>query len=227
MACKLHTFFTYFLTHMSSVLLVCISIERTLAVYNTNVIKKFKIPFMKKYRVEKVILLVVIVIAFINIHFLFFFNLTHMHPVSNIMSNGDTAVLLIDKNMINNSSINSSLSKSRMKTDKTFKNFKLRIKKFIIKSKKYSRNKFSSRSENEIPFELIIGKMAIESDLKKENNELLLCYSFWNQHYSYFMSYIWIYVDSLLYSILPRNYEIYLFIFISYTKRGYFLEIFF
>ena len=41
LVCKIHTFFTYFLTHMSSILLMVVSIERVLVVYNKTFITFF------------------------------------------------------------------------------------------------------------------------------------------------------------------------------------------
>ena len=40
--CKFHTFLTYFLTHLSSILLMVISIDRALVIYNKNFLNLFK-----------------------------------------------------------------------------------------------------------------------------------------------------------------------------------------
>ena len=68
--CKIHTFLTYFLTHMSSVVLMCVSIERLLVVLNINLTKKFKINFLNKYRIEKVLGLISCLIFLLILIFL-------------------------------------------------------------------------------------------------------------------------------------------------------------
>ena len=48
--CKLHTFLTYFLTHLSSVLLMVISIDRALVIFNKNFLNLFKSKRKKRSR---------------------------------------------------------------------------------------------------------------------------------------------------------------------------------
>jgi hypothetical protein len=72
LACKLHTFLTYFLTHMSSVVLTAVSIDRVVVLYS---MKKFIGPFGKSYRTEKAICALALLIAFLNVHYIIYLDL--------------------------------------------------------------------------------------------------------------------------------------------------------
>ncbi len=86
MLCRIHTFLTYYLTHMSSIVLMAVSIERTLVLFNKTIITfllkqtKLELNFLKNClkfnRIEKVILLIGVSLAFINVHYIYFFSLS-------------------------------------------------------------------------------------------------------------------------------------------------------
>ena len=84
--CRFHTFLTYFLTHMSSIVLMVVSIDRTILIC---VCKPEKFPYYKYLKnqldqitkmfknVNQVILGLIIFTFLINIHFIFFLNINN------------------------------------------------------------------------------------------------------------------------------------------------------
>ena len=72
--CKIHTFFTYFLTHMSSIVLMCVSIERLSVVcssVNHSFLRPTRNSTFKSNRIEKILLIITVILVFFNIHYLF------------------------------------------------------------------------------------------------------------------------------------------------------------
>ena len=69
LACKFHTFMVSWLPQMSSVVLMIVSIDRALVVYNRS-------KCFNTYCVEKTISLIAIVLITINLHHLFYFELS-------------------------------------------------------------------------------------------------------------------------------------------------------
>ena len=67
--CKIHVFLTYYLTHLSSIMLMIVSIERTCVIYN----KRFRCFQLES--INKSVLLICIVMALVNCHYLYFFSL--------------------------------------------------------------------------------------------------------------------------------------------------------
>ena len=79
LTCKLQSFFSYFLTQMSSIVLMCVSIERVLVVCNFSQsasISNLKWSFFKKLRIEKVVTIVTTFLIAINIHYVYYFSLS-------------------------------------------------------------------------------------------------------------------------------------------------------
>ena len=98
--CKIHSFLIYFLTHMSSIVLTMVNIERASIVCNRPLIdwikRKTTKYFSKKeqakldsdvekclifriyktYRVEVILIIIVLIIGLINIHFLFYMSIS-------------------------------------------------------------------------------------------------------------------------------------------------------
>ena len=68
-SCKIHVFLTYFLSHLSSIILMIVCIERSLLIQNIK-LKIFQIE-----SITKTIAVIAILIGFINVHFLFLFSL--------------------------------------------------------------------------------------------------------------------------------------------------------
>ena len=77
--CKIHTFLTYFLTHMSSLILMCVSIDRVLVICgNSSILTKIlsrKLKIYKFYTVKRVFLSLAVFLFIINVHFLVYFDL--------------------------------------------------------------------------------------------------------------------------------------------------------
>ena len=62
-SCKFHTFLTYFLTHLSNLVLAFVSIERVIVIYSKqSTISKY----FKHYRVEKVIFILILGLILID-----------------------------------------------------------------------------------------------------------------------------------------------------------------
>ncbi len=68
--CKFHSFLVYYLTHFSSMLLASMSIDRTIAILSGNSTKK-----IKPKKTFKIFLLLALVTAFFNFHFLIYMRL--------------------------------------------------------------------------------------------------------------------------------------------------------
>ena len=79
-ACKIHTFFTYFLSHMSSIILMIVSIDRVLVIWE----KPFKY-FSTNY-IEKSVILAAFLFFLINAHYIYFFNLTEPKQETSVNS---------------------------------------------------------------------------------------------------------------------------------------------
>jgi hypothetical protein len=172
--CRIHTFLTYFLTHMSSIVLMIVSIDRALVVCNKSVvgllsnkkIKKrssknkqeneklsgennrsfrFKFKFIVLNRVEKLLILVVLMLILINGHYLLFLEINSID-------------LVVIKDALN-----------------SFHEFKL-LKELVNQTK------------------LITDTAA---------NDFKICFPMNETNYNYFLNYIWIWIDTLIYSIIP------------------------
>jgi hypothetical protein len=87
LACKLHTYVTYWLTQMSSVCLSLVSIDRVLVVTNRSMRRRKHVSRLKCFklnRMEQVLVLLGFALAILNIHFVFFLELELMtSPTSN------------------------------------------------------------------------------------------------------------------------------------------------
>jgi hypothetical protein len=172
--CRLHTFLTYFLTHMSSVVLMIVSIDRALVVCNKSVVGllsnkrakkrktkneqnsssnplritsfKFKFNLITLNRVEKLLLLVVLFLILINGHYLLFLEINSID-------------LVVIKDSLNN-----------------LQEFKL-LKELVNKTK------------------LITDSSGV--------NDFKICFPMNETLYNYFLNYIWIWIDTFIYSIIP------------------------
>ena len=73
LVCRLHTFITYYLAQLASLILTCVSVERALVItrFDTNArINTTGNQVIKSNRIEKFIALIALVLAFINAHLL-------------------------------------------------------------------------------------------------------------------------------------------------------------
>ena len=77
MACRIHTFLTYFLTHLSSTILMIVSIERAFVICRSRSIlsRTANSGKLKRYYVEIFILAVCVFLILINGHYLFFMDI--------------------------------------------------------------------------------------------------------------------------------------------------------
>jgi hypothetical protein len=79
--CKIHTFFTYFLSHMSSIILMIVSIDRVLVIWEKP-LKYFSTNY-----IEKFVLLTATVCFLINSHYIYFFSLDEMNKQETLIYN--------------------------------------------------------------------------------------------------------------------------------------------
>ena len=161
--CKIHTFLTYFLTQLSSTIIMFVSIERVLVVCNFKFLSSTnsRFIFFKSKRIEKLILMIALFLCLVNIHYLFFFRLN--------MFNGN----LNNQNGLND--MNSSI-----------KILKSEISKYVDKNPAVYQTVNLSLNFNE-----------------KIDGYYYVCYSFNHKNYLYFMSYIWVFIDNSIYSLIP------------------------
>jgi hypothetical protein len=85
-ACKMHTFLTYYFTHMSSLILMLVSIERIIIIKGVKFSKTSSL--MASLSVEKIIAFIAVGIGLINSHYLYFFDL---YRLDYIVSSNETA----------------------------------------------------------------------------------------------------------------------------------------
>jgi hypothetical protein len=126
-SCKFHTFLTYFLTHMSSILLMIVSIERTFVIYNKSFFSFLRLPAKTNIgclnrrkrilnvfgciifnRIRFLFFLIFFIIFMINSHFLSFLTLISLKTVSKNVTNNFTNEFY-DYNFDNNRLLNDSL----------------------------------------------------------------------------------------------------------------------
>jgi hypothetical protein len=69
LTCKIHMFLTYFFSHLSSILMMVVSIERTLLIYNK------RLACLRLVCINRFITILALAIAFINSHYLYYFRL--------------------------------------------------------------------------------------------------------------------------------------------------------
>jgi hypothetical protein len=195
--CRIHTFLTYFLTHMSSIVLMVVSIDRALIICNKkvstlmlfrrgtrlldkpgsssiyqsiankiNVEKRHTIsdliPKIKLKKIEKLIILIAILLALFNIHFLVFMNINvYWDPISD------------DQNL---SDLNTSTRDYQTNSSIKYKHFIANQVKEVYKN--YSFNLTTAR-------------------------KAYICSPLPDSLYMNFMDKIWIWVDMCLYSLIP------------------------
>jgi hypothetical protein len=179
--CRSHTFLTYYLTHLSSIILMAVSIERTLVVFNKTIINyflkksKIELAFLKNVlrfnRIEKVVGFIAVSLALLNIHYLYFFNLNIINqnsqlPVTYEKTENGT---ILDNAYLNGTQI--------FENNRDQKNNNLAIE-----------NSVSNKTNN-------------KSDSKKDF--LYLCYPLNEFNYNIFLNHIWTWIDSTIYSFVP------------------------
>jgi hypothetical protein len=192
LTCKFHTFITYYLTHMSSITLMIISVDRTIVVSNcssflsifkrnnvinkpserSNLIRKYSIknkdnltnikksyqPMVKLNKVNKTFLILAIVLAIINSHYLFKMNLSLTDEFSDSLN-----LTFVEKETI------------------IYKNIKIPQDIYLIDAILYNANESS----------------------QFRRNKYITCFPFQGSSYFFFLDSIWIWIDAFLYSIFP------------------------
>lgn len=103
--CKMHTFLTYYLTHMSSIVLMCVSVQRYLIIHNIEVFNSIKVKFLKQkfklYHIEKIIFLIAVLLAILNSHYLIFFDLNEVEQnLYDFLNDVNGSVNSMDLNVI-------------------------------------------------------------------------------------------------------------------------------
>ena len=198
-SCKVHTFLTYTLTHSSSMILTIVSINRVLTVCNKSLtrsvnnfspsssILKNRIIYLCKLllrfyhkNVNSLIFSTIVFISSINFHYLLFMRKNfENHDLSNNQSN---------------------------LTKRVFVNFTYSWKKNKSIQQEYFYNNYNDSSNDGSS---ILRKFNI--DIKRHqfyvnislSDDLVICYPRENERYNYFLFNIWIWIDMLVYSIVP------------------------
>lgn len=179
--CRLHTFTVYFLTHLSSILLMVVSIDRALIIHNKNIksfIFRIIISIYKKliknnqylinrkrksFYVEKVVLLIIFVIFLLNFHFLIFLHL--INPVHFYVEKGD----FLNMSMIMNND------------EFVFRTLNQNI------SLTYYLLEYNQNNDADYPIVL----------------QYSICFPFQNTYYFKFLTEIWIWIDMCIFCIIP------------------------
>jgi hypothetical protein len=191
-ACRVHTFFTYFLTHMSSVLLMIVSIDRVICVTSQS-LSSFMIKNSAKFHIrklskilnlassinesyslnakyfslrksEKLILLVAFILALINSHYLIYLSL---NPIPH------------DLDTLNDTKTN------------TTKKISNKLSESITYLHENNQTHFQNNAEN------------ASNSFNNNNSIINMCYPIQKSKYEYFLVHIWIWIDTFIFSILP------------------------
>ena len=179
--CRFHTFLSYFLSHISSIVLMIVSLDRVFVVYNKS-LKYFRFNY-----IERLILIISVFLSFINIHYLFFYNINVIDKNPNNedikLSNGyhDIAKSL--------NHIGSNLIATKNKT-LFLKNLISNNNEIIFIIKSNLSNKIKVNLED-------------DKDSKILDKPLYACSPINDHIYNYFLKHVWIWIDSSLYSFMP------------------------
>lgn len=166
--CKIHVFLTYYLTHLSSIILMVVSIERLYTIHS----KKFYCCILNT--TNRFIIFIAVILAIMNSHYLYFFNL-----------NSDYRVEYNNLNIINCS--NYSIDANQLIEDNTND-----LDDYLYSNKCYMKDQYK----------FSINKTDHHSG-PSDGVQFLICYPIDNPTYSYFLDVIWVWVDSSLYSFIP------------------------
>jgi hypothetical protein len=192
LVCKMHTFFTYFLTHMSSILLMVVSIERVLVVYNktfiTFFLRRSEIRNMKrksssnsnKYSIFKIF-----------IHRFKRLNMfTDLNRVTLIMICITLFLALINAHYLFYLNINLVFN-SNNQIDLLSINYQ------------YSNNSYKDMSEVLLNKSIDLSKKNAKNYSIKRDVPVLACFPQQNTAYHYFLTNIFIWFDISIYSLMP------------------------
>ena len=202
-ACRLHTFLTYFFTHMSSTILMLVSIDRAFVITNKkSFLSIFKRDgkndrnnansIFKIKSISKIIFVTTIILFLINLHYLIFLDLNEIDDFDEL-----------DK--IKDRFINQNNSKTKILEIKILKNFVIKL-----NDSKLPVISFSNRN------------MMMMTNVRNGNDSspIYICYPFPNTIYFYFIENIWIVIDMLIYSLMPFIVMIFFsFIIIDYIRK--------
>ncbi len=173
--CRFHTFLSYFLSHISSLVLMVVSLDRVFVVYNKS-LKYFRYNY-----IERLILIISIILSLINIHYLFFYNIN-----------------VIDKNPNNED------TKVLEGYNYVTKPFNLAESNLIITKNKtlFFLNLKSNSHEIFFTINTHLPNKNDNTDYKRDK-PLYACSPINDQIYNFFLKHVWIWIDSSLYSFIP------------------------
>ena len=188
LACKFQTFLVYFLTHLSSFILMVVNINRVLVIKNQES-KKSK-ESNTNFRMNKhgqIIKSLCLLLALCNSHYLIFLN-RNLFEYKNKSNENETMIVLNFysklEERLNKSVMNLSFNYSR--------DVKLIFKRLIDDSDLGS---ISQRNLLLRYYEKYIQKNV--------NSTINMCYPTEKSHYHFFLSYIWVWIDMVIFSLLP------------------------
>ena len=201
LVCKIDTFLTYFFTHMSSIILMVVNLNRVLVIKsqksknkqeNTPIDNKQRIsislissPTFQLVKVEKVnyvIILLCLILVFCNSHYLIFMDLNRIEMFKKLEK----------PKTFNYSSIFYKKMKSMLNESLTF----------------YNNSEIKLNDKELIP-DLDLGSKSQRNSILRYYQRLNssininMCYPNVNSHYHFFLSRIWIWIDMIIFSLLP------------------------
>jgi hypothetical protein len=198
LSCKIHTFLSYFLTDMSSSILMIVSIDRVFIIknqsnknkennQNSNSLPSFRITIINK--VSKIIKLLSISLLLCNLHYLIFMN---RNSIENIKVYDYKRVL----------SLNSSIQ------TKIFQKLNISMDVFLKSNKNESNFYLYNEILSDIDFDSISQRNSLlrnHIDINQSNltGSSYICYPNDYTNYYYFISRIWIWIDMIIFSLVP------------------------
>jgi hypothetical protein len=173
--CRFHTFLSYLLGHLSSWVLMLASIDRVFVVWN----KKFNFwLFNKPNYIEKLISIVAFSLILLNTHYLIFYDL--------IQVDYNHAEIYYNLSYYNDETLKPIISDS-LKLDFEISDQNSSDYFFLQTIKQNLNNNYQKNTEK----------------LSHQTKNIFVCYSTNNPSYVYFLTHIWTWIDSVIYSILP------------------------
>ena len=196
LTCKIHTFLAYFLTHMSSFILMIVNINRVLAIKHYENVKHRFVSFFtsKLNKVGKTILILSLILIASNLHYLIFMKRNSMEKD-------------IDRKIIDSNYTFPIQTKLNKRLKESFESLTLVDYYYDKKDKRFNEimSNFGSISQRNSMLKYYKKfKFLFSGNASSKNNfTSFVCYPNDNTHYYFFIAKIWIWIDMFLFSLIP------------------------
>ena len=195
--CKIHTFLAYFLTHMSSLILMMVSIDRLLIIKdqsnnknnnNQHPISSSRFRILIVNKVGKVIIYLSIVLTLFNLHYLIFMS---RNSIDNIKLYEYEKILNLNSSFVS----------------KIVQKLNISVNSYLKSDDNESNHFVFNEILSDIDFYSISQRNSLFRNYENINNSniipLYMCYPNDYTNYYYFITRIWIWIDMIIFSLIP------------------------